>query len=277
MNISGAIFDLDGTLLDTTEIWEGVAARYITSLRKTPEPGLREKTKAMTLPMLCSYLKDEYRIATTESKIAKGFNTILREDYLESADIKQTQYVPILLEKFKQKGVAMCITTSTDKAIANEILVRLGIRDYFTFIMTCEEAGGDKESPKVFLDAQKKLGTPKDETIVVEDGLLAIRGAKEADFYVIAVADKNEEQNKAEIQELSDRYIKLRTAVNPIPVSAAISKTAKSPPQTFLCMQGLFSFLNLLSFFSASCPGCRRYCREDWSPILPPVQGSRCA
>lgn len=188
MNISGAIFDLDGTLLDTTEIWEGVAARYITSLRKTPEPGLREKTKAMTLPMLCSYLKDEYRIATTESKIAKGFNTIL-------------------LEKFKQKGVAMCITTSTDKAIADEILVRLGIRDYFTFIMTCEEAGGDKESPKVFLDAHKKLGIPKDETIVVEDGLLAIRGAKEADFYVIAVADKNEEQNKAEIQELSDRYI----------------------------------------------------------------------
>ena len=37
MNISGAIFDLDGTLLDTTELWEGVAARYITSLRKTPE------------------------------------------------------------------------------------------------------------------------------------------------------------------------------------------------------------------------------------------------
>ena len=158
MNISGAIFDLDGTLLDTTEIWEGVAARYITSLRKTPEPGLREKTKAMTLPMLCSYLKDEYRIATTESKIAKGFNTILREDYLESADIKQ--YVPILLEKFKQKGVAMCITTSTDKAIADEILVRLGIRDYFTFIMTCcrqkrrAEQSGD---PGAFRSVHRKL------------------------------------------------------------------------------------------------------------------------
>ena len=65
-------FDLDGTLLDSTEIWEGVAARYITSLRKNPEPDLRKKTKAMTLPVLCSYLKDEYRIATTESKIAKG-------------------------------------------------------------------------------------------------------------------------------------------------------------------------------------------------------------
>ena len=101
----------------------------------------------------------------------------------------------------------MCVTTSTDKAIADEILVRLGIRDYFTFIMTCEEAGGDKESPKIFRDALEKLGTPKGETVVFEDGLLAIRGAKEADFYVIAVADKNEAQNKAEVQELSDHYI----------------------------------------------------------------------
>lgn len=116
--------------------------------------------------------------------------------------------------------------------------------------MTCEEAGGDKESPKVFLDAHKKLGTPKDETIVVEDGLLAIRGAKEADFYVIAVADKNEEQNKAENPgTFRPVYESFESAVDPIPVSAAISKTAKSPPQTFLCMQGLFSFLNLLSFF----------------------------
>ena len=105
MKISGAIFDLDGTLLDSTEMWEGVAARYITSLRKTPEANLGLKTKAMTLSALCAYLKSEYRIATTEEKIAKGFNTVLREDYLASVDIKE--YVPILLEKYKQKGIRM--------------------------------------------------------------------------------------------------------------------------------------------------------------------------
>ncbi len=204
MKISGAIFDLDGTLLDSTEIWKALAGRYITSLRKTRNRICGEKTKAMTLPVLCSYLKDEYRIATTESKIAKGFNTILREDYLESADIKE--YVPILLEKFKQKGVAMCVTTSTDKAIADEILVRLGIRDYFTFIMTCEEAGGDKESPKIFRDALEKLGTPRARPSFSKTAFWLFV-LKEADFYVIAVADKNEAQNKAEVQELSDRYI----------------------------------------------------------------------
>ena len=205
MKISGAIFDMDGTLLDSTEMWQGAAGRYITSLMKTPEPDLGAKTKAMTLEELCAYLKSEYAIATTEEKIAKGFNTILREGYLSNVGIKE--YVPILLEKFKQKSIAMCITTSTDKAIAEEILARLGIRDYFSQIVTCKEAGGGKEDPEVFLHAHEMLGTPKDETVVIEDGVLAIRGAKEAGFYVIAIADESEKENEPEIKQLADKYI----------------------------------------------------------------------
>ena len=205
MKISGAIFDMDGTLLDSTEMWQGAAGRYITSLMKTPEPDLGAKTKAMTLEELCAYLKSEYAIATTEEKIAKGFNTILREGYLSNVGIKE--YVPILLEKFKQKSIAMCITTSTDKAIAEEILARLGIRDYFSQIVTCKEAGGGKEDPEVFLHAHDMLGTPKDETVVIEDGVLAIRGAKEAGLYVIAIADESEKENEPEIKQLADKYI----------------------------------------------------------------------
>ncbi len=205
MKISGAIFDMDGTLLDSTKMWQGAAGRYITSLMKTPEPDLGAKTKAMTLEELCAYLKSEYAIATTEEKIAKGFNAILREGYLAGVGIKE--YVPILLEKFKQKSIAMCVTTSTDKAIAEEILARLGIRDYFSQIVTCKEAGGGKEDPEVFIHAHEMLGTPKDETVVIEDGVLAIRGAKDAGFYVIAIADESEKENEAEIRSLADRYI----------------------------------------------------------------------
>ena len=102
MKISGVIFDMDGTLLDSTEMWQGAAGRYIMSLRKTPASDLGAKTKAMTLDQLCSYLKSEYAIATTEEKIAKGFNTILREDYLASVDIKE--YVPINLKDSNKKG-----------------------------------------------------------------------------------------------------------------------------------------------------------------------------
>jgi HAD superfamily hydrolase (TIGR01509 family) len=205
MKISGAIFDLDGTILDSNEMWHGAAARYITSLMKTPESNLGDKTKAMTLPELCAYLKTEYRIATTEEKIAKGFNTILREGYLAGVDCKE--YVPIILEKYKQKGIRMCVATSTDIKIADEVLSRLGIRDYFLHIITLEESGGGKDTPEVFLKAANVLNVPKDEIVVFEDGLLSIGGAKEAGLYVVAVADESERQNRTVIKRLADRYI----------------------------------------------------------------------
>lgn len=205
MKISGAIFDIDGTLLNSMEMWRGAAARYITSLRKTPEPDLGAKTVDMTLSELCSYLKETYRIATTEEKIGKGFNTILREDYLNGIDIKE--YVPIILEKFKQRGIKMCVTTSTDKAIADEILARLGIRDYFMDIITVEGSNCLRGEPEVFFRSHELLGTPKEETVVIEDSLLAIRGAKEAGFYVIAIEDEFEKDNRRKIKEIADQYI----------------------------------------------------------------------
>ncbi len=204
MKIRGAIFDLDGTLLDSTEMLKYAAARYIMSLMKIPDPGLWEATKDMTIPVLSHYLKEEYRIATTEDKIAKGYNTILRENYIESVEVNE--YVPIVLEKFKQRGVQMAITTSTAYHIVDEILGRLGIRDYFKYIITTESTG-TKTNPQLFRDALDALGTTTEDTIVVEDGLLGIKTAKEAGLYVIGMHNDEYADEEAAIREVADEYI----------------------------------------------------------------------
>lgn len=204
MEIKGAIIDLDGTLLDSTETLKGAAARYVMSLMKTPDPDIWEVTKDMTIPVLSHYLKEEYRIATTEDKIAKGFNTILRENYIESVELNE--YVPIVLEKFKQRGVQMAITTSTAYHIVDEILIRLGIRDYFKYIITTESTQS-KENPQLFRDALDALNTTPENTIVVEDGLIGIRTAKEAGLYVIAMHNKEYEDEEEAIRGVADEYI----------------------------------------------------------------------
>ncbi|MBQ9707904.1 MAG: HAD family phosphatase [Firmicutes bacterium] len=204
MEIKGAIIDLDGTLLDSTEMWKGAAARYVMSLMKTPEPDIWDETKDMTIPVLSHYLKEEYRIATTEDKIAKGFNTILRENYIESVWLNE--YVPIVLEKFKQRGVQMAITTSTAYHIVDEILIRLGIRDYFKYIITTESTQS-KEHPQLFRDALDALNTTPENTIVIEDGLIGIRTAKEAGLYVIAMHNEEYADEEPEIRKVADEYI----------------------------------------------------------------------
>lgn len=186
-------------------MWHGAAARYITSLMKTPEANLGDKTKAMTLPELCAYLKAESPYSYHRGKDRKGLQHHPSRGHLSGVEFKE--YVPVILEKYKQKGVRMCVVTSTDRAVADEVLTRLGIRDYFMHIVTLEDSGGGKDTPEVFLEACEALGTPKDETVVFEDGLLSIGGAKDAGLYVIAVADESEVQNKSVIKKLADRYI----------------------------------------------------------------------
>ncbi|MBQ8151292.1 MAG: HAD-IA family hydrolase [Firmicutes bacterium] len=174
------------------------------SLMKTPEPDIWDVTKDMTIPVLSHYLKEEYRIATTEDKIAKGFNTILRENYIESVGLNE--YVPIVLEKFKQRGVQMAITTSTAYHIVDEILIRLGIRDYFKYIITTESTQS-KEHPQLFRDALDALNTTPENTIVIEDGLIGIRTAKEAGLYVIAMHNEEYADEEPEIRKVADEYI----------------------------------------------------------------------
>ena len=59
-SIKAAVFDLDGTLLDSTAAWEGLGERYLAGRGITPEPGLDEKLRCMTLPDGSAYLKSAY-------------------------------------------------------------------------------------------------------------------------------------------------------------------------------------------------------------------------
>ena len=116
------------------------------------------------------------------------------------------EYVPIVLEKYKQRGVQMAITTSTAYHIVDEILIRLGLRDYFKYIITTESTES-KEHPQLFRDALEALGTSIEDTVVVEDGLIGIRTAKEAGLYVIAMHNEEYADEEETIRQVADEYI----------------------------------------------------------------------
>lgn len=85
-------------------------------------------------------------------------------------------------------------------------LTRLGIRDYFEFVLTCTELGSGKDEPAIFEEALRRLGTAKDETVVFEDAVHAIRTAKKAGFRVVALYDDSAAEDAEEIKEIADRY-----------------------------------------------------------------------
>ena len=111
-NIKGAIFDLDGTLLDSMSVWRNMAADYLKSQNVTPKDDLFDVVRAMSLADTTVYFREEYGILKTDEQISAEINANVEYFYNNVAANKD--FVIEYLELLKQKGVKMCIATATD-------------------------------------------------------------------------------------------------------------------------------------------------------------------
>lgn len=203
--IDGAIFDLDGTLVDSMFIWDTIGGDYLRSLGIQPHDDLNQTFKSMSLLQAAKYYRDEYGVTQSLDEIMRGVNTMIEDYYFH--DVKLKDGVRDLLELFSRDNVKMCVATATDRHLAEAALERNGIAEYFSEILTCTEVGSGKDTPEIYSRALAQLGTSKLSTIVFEDALYAVRTAKQAGFLVVGVYDSSEEVQSEEIKKLSDIYI----------------------------------------------------------------------
>lgn len=205
MKISGAIFDLDGTLLDSMYIWETIGEDYLRSIGIEPRENLNEKFKTMSLYQAACYYKREYGVTKTTDEILEGVNGLIERYYRDMVLAKKG--VIDFLKKLKQNGVKMCVATATELCFAQVALKRNGIDDCFSKIFTCTTVGCGKDDPYIYETAQTFLTTKKSETLVFEDAIYAARTAKKAGFIVVGVYDKSENRQN-ELKSICDLYIK---------------------------------------------------------------------
>lgn len=204
MKVKGAIFDMDGTLIDSMPIWDDLSYNLLKANGIEPKRDLREKVSSMYLRESSQYVIDEYGLDMTVDEVINHIDSMVRDFYLNSVPPKED--VKPFLERMKAAGVKMCVATATQRDFAVPALERNGMLDYFDTILTCEEVGSNKQSPLVFERALELLGTKKEETLVFEDSLHAIKTAVNAGFPVAAIYDKSSQKNAETIKSLSSYY-----------------------------------------------------------------------
>ena len=79
--IKGAIFDIDGTLLDSMPIWENAGARYLATLGIKAKPDLKERLDALSLPEGAIYMQKEYGLSVSAEDILEGVNQVVKDFY----------------------------------------------------------------------------------------------------------------------------------------------------------------------------------------------------
>lgn len=205
MKVSGAIFDMDGTLIDSMKVWRFVGRDYLHDHGIEPPADFRAKTKGLSMEDAARFYQMEFGITAPVPQIISDIYQKLDNAYRYSIPLKEG--VAEMLHRMHNNGVKLAVATATDRPMVDLVLQRLGIWQYFTASITCNEAGWGKDSPIVFEKALELLGTPKQETPVFEDAPHAIVTAKQAGFPVIAIEEDAMHDDKELIQSLADHYL----------------------------------------------------------------------
>lgn len=204
MNIKGAIFDLDGTLMDSMFIWDTIGEEYLVSRNIQPKENLNETFKTMSLKQAAEYYQSEYGLLESTDEIMNGVNSMIEDRYAN--DVKIKEGVAEFLEYLKAKGVKMCIATATDVPLVQSSLKSNGISEYFSEIFTCNTVGFGKDRPDIYDRALEFLNTNKEETIIFEDALYAVLTAKKAGYKVAGIFDEHEKYIE-KVKENSDIFL----------------------------------------------------------------------
>ena len=193
--IRGAIFDVDGTLLDSLPIWDTVAEDYLRSLGIEPRENLAETFKTFSLEQSAEYCRSVYGVKQSVKEIMDGIDAMMETFYRQTAPLKPG--VAEFLRVLAQNGVKMAVATATDRHLIEAALTRCGVRAYFLDMFTCTSVGKSKNEPDIYRAAREALGTKKEDTWVFEDAYHAAKTAADDGFPVAALFDASEDEQDA--------------------------------------------------------------------------------
>lgn len=205
MKLKGAIFDLDGTLLDSMGAWDTIGEEYLLTKGYTPPPNLWETLKTLSLLQAAVYFQEEHGLQESAEEIMAQINALIEAKYFKEIPFKPTALA--FIKRLDRLGVKMCIATATDRHLVEAAMKRLGALEYFCGIITCTEVGCGKDRPLIYERALELLDTKKEETLVFEDALHAVETAKSAGFLVVGVHDASADGDWEQIKKTADRHV----------------------------------------------------------------------
>lgn len=204
-NIEGAIFDLDGTILDSMHIWSEIGLLFLKNRGIEAPEGIEDEFVKMSMTQAAEYYIKNIDPNETVTGIVKEVNNLVAGFYYD--EVIKKDGVQEFLEFLKNRGVKMCIATATDRHLVEKALERNGIREYFSEIFTCSSVGAGKDNPKIYDVSLEHLGTNKENTFIFEDALYAIETAKKAEYKIIGINDVSEKADPEEVKKFCDYYI----------------------------------------------------------------------
>jgi len=202
-----AVFDMDGTLLDTMLYWRYTTLEYLLA-HQLPvlDADLVRMRNTSSRRLLYEIAEREGFELPEKNLVISELEAFMDRHYLNDA-VPKDRFVCAFLDALRGHGKKMCVATAATRENARHGLSHTGMLEYFDFLTDSYEVGLPKSDPEYFRAVAARLGTTADRCVVFEDALYSMEGAKQAGCRVVAIQDSTALHQAEEIRALADVYI----------------------------------------------------------------------
>lgn len=204
--IKAAIFDLDGTLIDSMGAWHKADIQFLTRRGLPLEQEYFDHIKAMPFAAAADYTIERYSLGEKPEDIIAEWRGYVQDEYDHAIPLKDgaLEY----LEHLKRRGTKIALATSNELPLCEGALRRLGIDRFADSLTFTHEAARPKSFPDVYLLAAERLGASADETAVFEDAIVGVKSAKSGGFFTVAVYDDASAHDWDGMCSIADRAVR---------------------------------------------------------------------
>ncbi len=182
--ISAVVFDLDGVLLESEQLWDEARREVVADHNGTWREDATAAMQGMSSLEWSSYLRDDLGVDLAPDRIVD----LVIEKLFQRYD-RHLPLVPGATEAVRRIGGRwpLALASSSNRIVIDKVLAVARLRDTFQVTVSSEEVPRGKPAPDVYLEAVRRLGRPPRDCAAVEDSANGIRSAVAAGLHVVAI------------------------------------------------------------------------------------------
>ncbi len=211
VNFKGAIFDLDGTLLDSMGIWADIDKRFLAKRGIALPDDYVEKVTPMNYQQASEYTIQRFQLVEEKQEIIQEWVQMSFDAY--RFEIKLKPFVEEYLAYLKHLGIKLAVATAQTPELYEPTLKNNGVFELFDVFTNLSEVQRGKGFPDIYILAAQRLKLAPQDCMVFEDIYAGICGAKAGGFHTCGVHDPYSAYEKDKIESLADGCCNLRGLV----------------------------------------------------------------
>lgn len=203
--MKAAIFDMDGTLLDSMSFWRRLNIEFIKARGVTPTPQQEEDLFNLTGAIAVQYFKENFGIETDFKTLLVSACEAIIPYY--TAGVPHKSGALHYLKRLRARGVKCVVATATPAKMALIALNQSGLTPHLDYIFSTEMLGLQKSGTEFYDVLCGMIGEKKEDCVMFEDALYAMQGARKAGLGVIGITDPTNAHDREGIIAVCDRVI----------------------------------------------------------------------